>query len=478
MMTRPPPDLLRTSSVIAGIGLLSFLIVVTFFPGVMTKDSEAALDQARSLELTDWHPPIMALIWRYLDAIIRGPLLMLVSQALLYAWAVTKLCREGFPRINRLAPAWVTVLAFGLFPPAMALIGMIWKDVWMSGLLLLGLGYLYGITTVTTSAERLRAFASLVVCCLLATAFRHNAVSATAGLLAGGCYFLLPTRDGYLKLLLSCLGGLVIAFALWLANGILVRSVASPTHPTTSILLHDIAGIITNSSDPQDEAAYFLTSHSKVSSRPHAQFMRQLERSYRPSDANGVLRSSRRTNVPFDIVVYDRDHDAAAVRSAWGDLLARNLRAYLAHRLDTFLCLLQLCDIEAWANHSYVLNPSYLGTESSSAAQAKLRHIFLERRLVRLYSPAWWLAVSLVVGAGSLVLGRGRGKVPFFMGLSGLGLSVALFFTAPIESYRYMHWVILLGWTCVFVMMERVLSRMAHRAETARNSAYDERASV
>lgn len=448
-------DLRHCGSTLISIGMLSTIIIILFFPGVMTNDSEAALRQARSLDLTDWHPPIMALIWRYLDAVIRGPLLMLVAQALLYAWATAKLCVEAFPSLTQRIPPWVLILGFGLFPPALALVGMIWKDVWMSGLMLMGLGHLYAMANRKTWPERLRNFAILVICCGLATAFRHNAVAATAGLLAGGSYFLIPPRiHHYPRLLLACCGGLLLAIALWTVSGTFTRLVTSPSHPTTSILLHDIAGTIINADDPGLEATYLLEHYPAVSSLTHTEFMRHLVRSYQPGDANGVLRSSRRTNVPFDIIVYNRNHEASSVKLAWRDLVRRNPSAYLAHRQSAFSCLLQLCDIESWADRSYVLNPAALDTKSSSTAQAELRSILLDRSLARLYSPLIWLGICVLAGVVALCIGRERQIIPFFMGLSGFGLAFSLFFTAPIESYRYMHWVILLGWAGLFITLD------------------------
>src|SRR4051812_11178145 len=64
-----------------------FLITIYFFrPGFMTPDPTAQLAEARSGIYTDLHPPLTALLWRYLDAIIPGPLGMLVFHNLMF-WA-------------------------------------------------------------------------------------------------------------------------------------------------------------------------------------------------------------------------------------------------------------------------------------------------------------------------------------------------------------------------------------------------------
>ena len=51
----------------------------------------------------------------------------------------------------------------------------------------------------------------------------------------------------------------------------------------------------------------------------------------------------------------------------------------------------------------------------------------------------------------------------FFMALSAIGLAVSLFFTSPIESYRYMHWVIISGWAMCWMLGEAMAFRRSAR---------------
>src|SRR5690606_9853401 len=131
-----------------------------------------------------------------------------------------------------------------LFPPAMVLNGMIWKDVWMSALLLLSLAFLFHLagTPATGRRSRIVALAGLMACCLLATAFRHNAMAATAGLLAGACFYSMAPTGKWSRLLIACIGGVAISIALALLVSGANRLVAKPAHVTTPILMHDIAG--------------------------------------------------------------------------------------------------------------------------------------------------------------------------------------------------------------------------------------------
>lgn len=438
--------------------VVAAIIVATFYPGIMSNDSLASLRQARTLEFTSWHPPIMALIWSVLDPIVEGPALMLVMQAILYAIAAAKLCAEAFPGLMRKFTPWLVVPLFSLFPPVMTLNGMIWKDVWMSALLLLALAYLFRMSRTASPRRRLVAFAVVLAGCLLATAFRHNAVAATAGLLAGAVYFLWPHPRPWPRLLRACTCGVLLAGALMLLVSMLTRLIAQPAHVTTPILMHDIAGMIVNSDEPWRTARGALAVSPALSDTSPREFTQAIKRRYTPAAAGQILRTSRRPDAPFAINVYRLDHDADAVKRAWLALIKEQPKAYLVHRAEAFACLLRLCDRRAWAQHSYILNPGYVTPGGNGPVQGALRTILVRPAIAWMYSPAFWLALVLACGAYGLAR-PGMRPLLVFVGLSGLGLAVSLFFTSPIESYRYVHWVVLLGWILVWLLPERLLQR-------------------
>src|SRR5436190_2041437 len=74
---------------ILGVGWL--LVLLYAFPGFMSTDSIDQLTQARTGVYTDWHPPLMALVWKLLDGIVSGPVLMLVLQTGLFLFGSWKL---------------------------------------------------------------------------------------------------------------------------------------------------------------------------------------------------------------------------------------------------------------------------------------------------------------------------------------------------------------------------------------------------
>lgn len=432
--------------------VVATVIVVAFYPGIMSNDSLASLQQARSLQFTSWHPPIMALIWGVLDRIVAGPVLMLVAQACLYAIACARLCAVAFPRLMQRFSPWLLVPVFALFPPVMALNGMIWKDVWMSALLMLALASLIRLATGPRERRR-RSFAMLLLFCLLATAFRHNALAATAGLLAGGCYYLAPAWHTGIRLLASCVAGVVLALLLSLLVSAATRVIAEPAHVTTPILLHDIAGIIVESGNPEAASREALALAPSLSDNRKV-FAKRIVRRYDPAAAGRVLRTSRRKDAPFAINVYDPRHDAAAVRHAWIGLIKRHPGAYIRHRYNAFRCLLQLCGANGWAQHSYVLNQAYVSPDGANPVQKSLRVSLLNPALVRLYAPIFWLAISLAGMIFGLVRIRSGMSSLLFMGLSTIGLATSLFFTSPIESYRYMHWTIMVAWVAIWIGLD------------------------
>lgn len=441
---------------------IAIALILLFYPGIMSNDSIASLKQARALEFNTWHPPIMALVWAPLDRIVPGPAGMLVLQALLFAYAAAKLCASAFRGLCSRLPAWLVVLAFSLFPPAMTLTGMIWKDVWTSGFLLLAVSQLFLLHDSSTRTERIRHTIGVALCCLMATAFRHNAMAATAGLLAGAVYLNYPTSRKWLRLFVASACGVALSVVFFISVSVFYSLIAKPAHPTTAIYLYDIAGIIVYSDDAE-AAADRLLAHPVEFTDDKEAFLRRIFQRYSPAVAGNVIRTTTRPNTPFSLNVYQR-HDAEGVKKAHRDLVRAYPLAYLKHRTTAFSCLLQLCDRQEWINHSYIMNPQYAlpATLDPGSLQYRLRSVVLSGRLAPIYHPGFWLLVTLVGGLiGFVQIFRstaGASRLLLFMGLSSAGIAFSLFFTSPIESFRYMHWNILLGWVMVFLAAQAVLS--------------------
>ena len=105
----------------------------SYWPGIMTWDALNQFGQAISGEYDDWHPPVMAWIWRHLLGIQRGPASMFALQLALY-WLGYAGLAWGALRRSQPVAAWVVVVC-ALLPFPLALMGSVLKDCLMQGAL-------------------------------------------------------------------------------------------------------------------------------------------------------------------------------------------------------------------------------------------------------------------------------------------------------------------------------------------------------
>jgi hypothetical protein len=213
--------------------LTAGLLMLCYWPGIMTWDPIEQYDQAVRNSYADWHPPIMAWIWHFLIPIYPGTAPMFVLQVSLYlgghglltGWAL----KRGQPH-SALAFA-----ACALMPIPMALMGSVLKDCLMTGALLSAVALLLWRTE---SRNRLLPIASIALL-ILATALRFNAFPATAPLIIAS----LPAswRAGRVRLLAT---SLVTLLSLLLVQPIVNRLLdAERTGVELTQVIFDLAGI-------------------------------------------------------------------------------------------------------------------------------------------------------------------------------------------------------------------------------------------
>src|SRR5690606_23443315 len=135
--------------------------------------------QARSLELADDHPPLMALIWHVTDRVVPGPLGMLALMAALY-WSGLTALFTALP--GPLAARCVALVAVGAYPPAAANLPTICKDNMMQGALLVGAACL-AIASARRGWRRGALWAAAAIAILIAVGVRHNGAAAAWPLL-------------------------------------------------------------------------------------------------------------------------------------------------------------------------------------------------------------------------------------------------------------------------------------------------------
>ena len=196
--------------VVTAAAVLALLTLGICFPGEMTPDAARQLAEARTGKFTDWHPPIMAMLW----SVAPYPAAMLTLQIGLHWIGIAGLAL-------RLSGHWRWVmLAVGLTPIAFKYLGVLQKDTLLTSLFVaaFGLAAHFRIASIA-----LGLFGSLV---------RANGVFAFGPLA-------LPRMGLVRTIALS----VALSAALIPVSMAFNRLVSEPTGVERSVQAYDLAGI-------------------------------------------------------------------------------------------------------------------------------------------------------------------------------------------------------------------------------------------
>ncbi len=443
-----------------GIAASIGLLFVAFYPGTMSIDSYTQLGQARSGILGDWHPPFMAWLWGGLDSILRGPLLMFMAQLGLFVLALRLIARVaiGGGDTGRssfvLLSLWVT--------PVSGIVGVVWKDIWMSGLLLVGAACCLRLGSLDARARRVEIFPLGALAFLGALLFRPNAVFAVVPLLAYAVWVLRGPQATVRSALEAVSIGAVCTIGLGLASVGVNRALTTyREYPSQSIMIFDIAGIsiLSNRSDFLDGAS--ATIPNIVRGRDKVE-LAALRAAYYPSTWNPL--------VFVDGCPLARTWSAPqvdALTAIWWRAVREEPGAYLSHRAAAFREVIG-------AREGPLFAPLYFGIprdssdyavvrrsfpadldEASSPVQQYLRSGFEWSAGLVIYRPWFWLLANVLLVAVVAALSSRRAEL-LALGFSGLLNELALFFIAPSADYRYSHWLVLSTWVLMAAFASEV----------------------
>jgi len=377
--------------------------IALLYPGFMSPNSANQLGQARSGVLSDWHSPIMVLLWMASERVIAGPGGMLVLQTIVLWSGLALLAR----RIA--APTWAQtafLIALACAPPILTIAGAIWKDVVMAALLTLAFGV----------AGRRLAFWPVA---LLATMSRHNAIPAVT---VAVLLHLAPSGPS-LPALWRALAASAALLAV--AQGLDAAVVDTRTTPAQIVALTDLNGIAkrTGALPAVDPC------HHKTSEQPPPRAASMDE----PKIRAALERTRRRLGICMDEAA-SRTLLEQWVRLVFEHPLAyADVRAYMAFRLLGFR--------EAPVN--------FVMTQSNyDAARGIEPPVPPTPAQLRLGAWIWGLGAGHlfrpwiygVVGLGAvLVAARRRRWWPCAVALSGIAFELVLFLVAPLPEYRYSY---------------------------------------
>jgi hypothetical protein len=421
-------------------GFAVFLIYA--FPGYMSNDSVVQILEARDRQFSNPHPPIMAAEWAVLDALVSGPLLMLLVQGLLFLYGCTAVLRRAMsPRA-----AAICGVAVLLFPPVTTSMAVIWKDSQMAAYLIAGAPLLL--------AARLRSRALGLVLVTAGCAFRYNAFAAAVPLV----FALFEWRPGlrwYQRYAISTVAALAVMFGASTINRVLTV-VPVTLSPTNS----DIVGVLAYTHERSDEELREILRDTPLHRTTNIQANARAV--FSPRSAWLIGHGENRM---FDPVVTDVQR--AAMSRAWKLLVFGDWRAYVAYRTAVFKEMIGLSESPLWSPvfNQFVESPEQMSWIDHQASCARLQ--------CDLATSYYWLAdntplfrayVYIVVALLLLVL-LCRDALTFALLGSGLTYEVSYFPAAASPDFRYSHWMITC--TCLSIL---VLFAQRWRAERSRRA--------
>ncbi|MBA3819861.1 MAG: hypothetical protein H0X17_13280 [Deltaproteobacteria bacterium] len=416
------------------------LFVLYAFPGYMSSDSVQQLHEARTRQFANPHPPFMAAVWSLLDAIISGPLLMLLLQGTLFLGGLVTLLRR------RLAPRAAAVVAVGLlwFPPTLTTMGVIWKDSQMAAYLIAGAAALAS----ERRGIRIAGLALLTGAC----ATRHNAFGAAVPL--AGLLFVWRPDVGFWKR--YAISGAAAIAVMLTAIGINRALTVKKLFLTPAFA--DIVGVLNYTEDRTDEDLRHVLRDTPT--RVWTNIQATARSLYSARNPYPVDHGDERL---FDPPVTPLEREA--LTRAWKEIIASDWGAYFQYRLASFRELLGLSDAPLWSPVyngviQYADQPAYIdhdGVTSTVQNQAGLALGWLATE-TPLFRPYLYGLLALVL----LVLCRDR--TCFALLASGLLYELSFFFAGGTPDFRYSHWLIVCA--CTTAVLTGVRWRRG-RAEAA-----------
>ncbi|MFG2893944.1 hypothetical protein [Streptomyces sp. NPDC048248] len=397
-----------------------------FSPGFVSADTLSQLRQALGREpLSDWHPPVMSLVWQGLIAVTGLPAALAIVQSVLF-WAALGTIAWCVWEATGSRPKSLAVLGVGLTPQVLTFVGVVWKDVHMAIALL-------ATCAVALVGRRLPAGRSALRWALLwlgvlflvyAILVRKNAVFAAIPVFVLLVLALWGGRPGRRTWLMST-AALVVALVLPSAA---VSAFARPVQLSqgSQILLDDLIHVV-----PVRELRT-----ADVSLELRGRLVAAAEECHR------IKSLSNSYFTCYDPGPNGLAADADQLTSLWISKMSGDVPLYLQYRLQVFSELL----FKGRYEYQNGVMPNDLGLRVTNPRLEATLQNYIDaavRDLSFLFAGWFWLGIGLV-----LVFRPGRGS--FSMPVRALAFSSVAYVVGylpimPATDFRYIYWPAIAG---------------------------------
>lgn len=447
------------------VGLLLLCLAIAavtflgFYPGRAEYDiSEQAKQMLGMKNLSDWHPPIVAILWRGLYAVTGKLGSLLAFQLGIYFLAVFLLAVFAH-RILKSKWASLAMIAILVSPWAYSQLAVMWKDTIMAALLLFAAGCL---ALVTPKNKKTLWFIVLAVLLLIfATVVRKNAAPAVVPMCIFIGWRIAPLFAPKLQNLTSKLGegrvkqsvsalilgcvivGLVGASAVSLDGAIAKKWSVKPTHQFYQVILDDVMFSV-----PENE----------------------LNRSTAPQELKDKINKARpkcyEMNEPYDAYwnCYGRGSSGSdysplgyrdELKQLWLDHVITHPQRYVEYRWSVYKFYLTTSRLIYFPNK--VVKPAKeVGFRKGSTKFDKVAKFYVvdfgADTIGFVFKPWFWLLAGALVSICAWWSGRSRAFALMLTGSAFLYV-FAYFPVIPANHFRYTYWPALaISVACVAVV--------------------------
>lgn len=415
---------------------LSTLVLI---PGFMTGDGSEHLYEAKRQIYGDWHPPLMAWVWHFLDQQIPGSTLLFLLHGL-FLWVGIGFFCFSFRESENKSFSLGLLLCTGLWPLIWIVQGSMLKDAGFVAALCLATGAL---------ALYLKKRSSLLMGVVLLMLFyamgmRHNAIFAVLPL----CVLIAKvTFRNH-----SFWAGLGLTAAIFGGVQLFEKTIIRPYSetPTSQILLYDIVGTSVHA------GKNYLSPIPEFGKQIRT--LEQFLEMYTPNSNYWIYWGDDRVvRFPFMIPLFEESRKI--LFQDWFRAVSQSPWAYLTHRTKVFLGILGLTEhvpplIAEFQIVSFLGGPKY---EWNLPIRQWIQNILPILPRYPLYSPLCYLLILGFVMIGIYFKKPSSQKdLLLAVGMSGVLYEISYFLIGVSADFRYSWWPCLTsGWITAAFLFQK-----------------------
>jgi hypothetical protein len=400
------------------------LALAVFYPGIMTYDAKFVYEDIAKGVLGDWQSPVMTVLWGVIDPIAPGSGSMFLLIATSYWLGFAVLAFAVARRSSRLA---LLLPLLALTPPAIVLVGIIWRDVLFATTWLLAAGIVFAAAECGARFRMTTQVLALALCAF-GVLLRPNALIAAPILAA---YIFWPEQMRFRRTALMFVPAAAGFFALvqvvyYGALG------ATRQHPLQSIMIFDLGGISHFTKQNQFPVTWSESESSLL-----------LNTCYQPTQWDIYWRLEPCEFVMRKVEREEKLFGTPVITEAWARAVRRHPLAYLRHRSAftwNFLggdnMTMWLADVERPTQTIFSDRPAFTTL------------VWLHARLkpTPLFRAGSWLLVC-IAACGLAWRQRETPEGAFALGICGSAAAYVLsYFAVGVASdFRYGYWAVLAG---------------------------------